>query len=193
VRLGNEVHRQLVMASRKARPAWNKLFARCESVMPIIKQLICAGRHSIHIPEVSAFMVEWARNLGWPLCPSGCWDAIGVSVPHHISDALSKSGGIESFQFILGDAASQCCATLGSNDHNLRFGLIVNCPIWMEIAARPEFQHSFEKQLGFVIHHEMAHFRWKNDSPRSETHAHIRALGWLLSRGVGLTQLTAEF
>jgi hypothetical protein len=83
---------------------------------------------------------------------------------------------------MLGDRADFCSASLGNNDHNREFGLIVNCPAWIELASHEEFQWSFDRQMHMVIQHEMAHFRYQNGGERSEIHAHCRGVASALWR-----------
>jgi len=181
MRLGNEIHAQLVGASRKSRKRWMDIFKDYREVIPELRRMIASSQHTANLPLVRAFMHEWARNLDWDLCESGCWDAIGVQVPHGLVAELAVLGGVENFYFMLGDLANACCATLGNNDHNLEFGLIFNCPIWIELASHDEYVSSFEKQIGMIIHHEMAHFRHQRKDLRSELHAHTRGIAWVLS------------
>jgi hypothetical protein len=181
IHLGKEIHTQLIRASRRSRQRWSEIFAQHRNMIDLVQEGSRSGQHTVNIPFVSAFMTEWARNLDWKLRPQECWDAIQVEVPEHIWSGLREFGGVESFELMIGDTASFTCATLGNNDHNLAFGLILNSPAWIQLASFEEYADSFEKQLGLVLHHEMAHFRHQQTGSRSELHAHIRALGWLLS------------
>jgi hypothetical protein len=180
IRLANEIHTQLVCASRRSRQRWSKTFAQFPDMIDLAQQRSRSGEHSVNMPVVSEFMVEWARNLNWKLRQE-CWDAIQVEVPENILSGLRKCGGVESFELLLGDTASFTSATLGSNNHNLAFGLILNCPGWITLASHNQYADSFERQLGMVIHHEMAHFRHQQSGSRAELHAHIRGLAWVLS------------
>jgi len=127
-------------------------------------------------------MLEWARNTTWGICDSGCRDAFGVKVPAIHLERLAEFGGVEAFCLMIGDHADFCSASLGNNDHNREFGLIINCPAWIELASHEEFQWSFDRQIHIVVQHEMAHFRHQNGGPRSETHAHCRGIASALHR-----------
>jgi hypothetical protein len=105
-----------------------------------------------------------------------------VNVPPIHVERLAAFGGVEAFSLMLGDLAGFCRASLGNNDHNREFGLILNCPAWLELASHDELQSSFERQLKMTIQHEMAHFRHQNAGIRSETHAHCRGIASVLSR-----------
>lgn len=171
IRLGHEIYSQLVCASRKARKRWVDNFQIYKDEWPVIQEKIRASQHTFTSPLAQAFVLEWAQNLGWALHPSGSLEAIGVQVPFVLLAELKELGEVESFEFILGDRAQVCCASLGNNDHNRAFGLIVNYPVWIELASHEKYVNSFEKQLGLVIHHEMAHFCHQQTEARSELHA----------------------
>jgi hypothetical protein len=83
---------------------------------------------------------------------------------------------------MLGHMTGILCATLGNNDHNREFGLIVNCPAWLELGSLSKFSTSFEDQLRMIIQHEMAHFRNRGSGVRSETTAHCRGIASVLWR-----------
>lgn len=177
--LGSEIAKHLIEASRRARPKWAELFREYGDTVPEL-MIAARARRTYHHPLVRGFMVEWARKIAWGICPSGCRDAIGVDVPTIHIGRLKSSGGIEDFSILLGDTGSFTCASLGNNDHNREFGLIINCPAWLELGGRDDLQSLFERQLTRVIHHEMAHFRYQSSDDRAETHAHCRALASVL-------------
>lgn len=176
IRLGDEIAGELIGAARSVRPRWTKLFDEHHDFVPKIRQFVMQGRHCVRHPLVHAFMATWAEGVRWGVCDSGCWDAIGINVPQSHLDDLARFGGVEGFEIMLGDGASHCCAILGNNDHDRRFGLIMNCPAWIELASYPEYQDTFEKQLRMVIQHEMAHFLHQGGNQRTETHAHCRGI-----------------
>lgn len=178
--LGDDIAEQLIESSRRSRPKWMELFEKYRNAIPGV-MLAAQARHTVHHPLVSEFMLEWAHNITWGLCPSGCPDAIGVNVPHIHLKRLAAGGGVEAFSLLLGDLGGFCSATLGNNNHNREFGLILNCPALLELASRDEFQSSFERQLTMIIQHEMAHFRHQTGGSRSETHAHCRGIAAVLS------------
>jgi hypothetical protein len=180
--LGESIAEQLIESSRRCRPKWSELFQEHRSAIPELTLAVRSKSHTIHHPLVSGFMLEWARNATWGTCPSEYRDAIGVNVPSIHLERLAAFGGIEAFSFMLGDLADFCSASLGHNDHNREFGLILNCPAWLELASHEEFQSSLSRQIQMVVQHEMAHFRHQNDGIRSETHAHCRGISSVLCR-----------
>ncbi len=169
--LGEEIAQQLIESARRARPKWVELFQEHAGAIPQLKVAAQSRLPTFHHRLVSEFILEWARNTTWGVCDSGCSDAIGVNVPSIHLERLAEFGGVEAFSFMLGDRADFCSASLGNNDHNREFGLIVNCPTWIELASHEEFQWSFDRQMHMVIQHEMAHFRYQNGGERSEIHA----------------------
>jgi hypothetical protein len=180
-KLGDEIRRQLVLASRRSRPRWKEIFEGHRPLISMLRGMIEQGHHTVQFPLVAGFMNEWAQNFDWPVCPSGCSDAIGIDAPERVLSEVMRFGNVESFEVMLGDLHSPCCAFLGNNDHDLRFGIIVNCPVWIELASHEEHTASFEKQLGMVIHHEMAHFLHQKDGAVSEMHGHARGVAWVLA------------
>jgi hypothetical protein len=183
ISLAHEIHRQLVSSSRKSRRRWADIFGEHPEAIQEVGEKVRSSQPTIHLPVVKEFVVEWARNMDWNLSPTKYLDGIEFQVPLALLAELKETGSVEEFTFILGDRASVCCATLGNNDHNLQFGLIINCPIWVELASHDEYAETFEKQLGVVVHHEMAHFQHQKTGARAELHAHIRGLAWVLSAG----------
>lgn len=181
--LGDDITCQLIESSRRSRPKWRQLFEKRRSGIRDL-MLAARSRHTVHHPLVRGFVVEWARNISWGICPSGCANAIAVSVPSIHLTRLATTGGIEAFYFFLGDLADFCSASLGNNNHNREFGLILNCPAWLELASREEFKASFERQIAHVVQHEMAHFRHQGRGARSETHAHCRGIASVLPRDI---------
>ena len=182
IRLGNEVHAQLVRASRKARNQWSVAFQHNPELAPRILDLIRQSRRTVNFPIVESFMWEWAQNLEWPIYQPDCTDAIGVKVPDELITALQAYGTVESFEFLLADMAQPASASLGNNDHDFKFRLFINCPTWISVASVNEYADSFEKQLGVVIQHEMAHFRHQKTELDSEFAAHSRGVAWALSK-----------
>jgi hypothetical protein len=180
--LGSEIAQQLIESSRRSRPKWTELFQKYQNTLPDLVRISKLGKHIVHHPLVREFILEWARNISWGICSSGCVDAIGVKVPSIHLTRLADTGGVEALEFLLGDLADFCSASLGNNKHNRQFGLIINCPAWLELASRSEYQSCFERQLEMVIHHEMAHFKYQGSGIRSETHAHCRGIAAILPR-----------
>jgi hypothetical protein len=135
-------------------------------------------------PLVREFVVEWARNMEWGIRPSLCVDALEINVPSHHIMRLHSLGDVESFSILLGDLGEFCSASLGNNSHDRNFGLILNCPAWLRVASRPEFQGTFERQLVEVVQHEMAHFKYQIKNTRSEILAHCRGIAAMLSLSV---------
>jgi hypothetical protein len=158
------------------------LFEEHASAIPQLKVVARSRLPTFHHPLASEFMQKWARNATWGVCDYGRRDVIGVNVPPIHLERLAEFGGIESFSFMLGDRADFCCASLVNNDNNREFGLIVNCPMWIELASHEEFQWSFDRRMNMVIQHEMAHFRHQNGGERSEIHAHCRGVASVFRR-----------
>jgi len=113
--------------------------------------------------------------------PSRCVDALEINVPSHHTERLYSLGGVESFSLLLGDLGDFCSASLGNNTPDRKFGLILNCPAWLRVASRAEFQWTFDRQLVEVVQHEMAHFKYHEKGPRAEIHAHCRGIAAMLS------------
>jgi hypothetical protein len=180
-RLASAIHHQLIAASRNSRPRWKQLSIIYADTIPEVRRLLGESQQTIHLPVVKGFMLEWARHLEWPLCDPGCCDAIGVEVPNAFINELKQYGTVASFELLLTDTHKTALASLGNNDHDHRFGLIVNCPLWLQLAMDDQWAATFEKQLGVVIHHEMGHFRHQQNGIRSEFLAHSRSVGWALS------------
>ena len=179
IHFADAVNSQFALASRKSRPRWRKILDGHHEEVSKLKDSINAFQHCWQLPFVGEFAHEWSRNFEWEIRPSGCWDAIEITIPPAITGTLERLG-IEDITLLIADLANPCCASLGNNDHNLQFGLVINFPVWIELASHDEHAESFEKQLGHVIHHEMAHFRHQHEGFRSEMHAHIRGLAWVL-------------
>jgi hypothetical protein len=135
MRLGQAVHAQLVASSRRSRERWGRLFADYKDEVAVVRAKSQAGEKTIQMPLVSQFISEWASHLDWRPRPSGCWDALGIEVPESFHSQLKRFGGVENFELLLGDTGTFVSATLGNNNHNLAFGLIINCPAWIELAS----------------------------------------------------------
>jgi hypothetical protein len=178
--LGDDIAKQLIEGSRRARPKWVELFQEHREAIPELMHSIRSKLHTIHHPLVGAFIIEWARNIPWGICPSECSNAISINIPSFHLERLARYGGVDSFIIMLGDLANFCCASLGNNDHE--FGLILNCPAWLQLASHQEFQSSFEQQIEMVVQHEMAHFRHQDGSENSEIIAHCRGIASFFSR-----------
>jgi hypothetical protein len=191
--LGQDIAEQLIRASRMARPQWEVLFQRFKTVLPEVVAAVRSRVQTSRHPLVGKFMVEWANNIPWGTCRSGCYDAIGIKVPVFHLERLAKFGAVEDFSFMLGDTGTFSSATLGNNDHNREFGLILNCPAWLNLASYPEHQNSFERQIRLVIHHEMAHFSYQVAGSRSELHAHCRGVASVLWSENKLPRSAEEF
>jgi hypothetical protein len=178
--LGNAIAYQLIRSIRRSRRELDVLFKAREAEIDQIARL-ARSQKTISYPLVRSFILQWASNISWQINQSTLTDAIEIIVPFPFVERLRATGGVGSFMLYLGDLGEFCSASLGSNNHDRSFGLILNCPAWIKLVARSEHQQSFEKQIVEVVQHEMAHFKYPENGSRSETLAHSRGAAAMLS------------
>jgi hypothetical protein len=179
IRLANSIADELIASAQKAQPHWKALF---EGQSAEIQRLIEVSRQGVTIwdsPLFREFLLTWIGCSNWPIIESFS-DGVNLRLPDVLVKPLVESGMIESFEFYMMDRATFCSATLGSNDHNQQFALMINGPAWMQLASMPEHFESFYRQLRMVIHHEMAHIRYKKANLRTEQIAHCRGIASLI-------------
>lgn len=131
-------------------------------------------------PLVSGFLAAWAQNTTWGIQPPLHTDGVRLKVPTIHLNSLAQTSGVESFSLLLGVRADFCSATFYCGEDHQDAILIVNCPAFLHIASDAEYQAGFERTVASIIQHEMAHFRYRKDSPRAETFAHCRGIASVL-------------
>jgi hypothetical protein len=179
IRLATGVADELIASAQKAQPHWKALF---EGQSAEIQRLIKVSRQGVTIwdsPLFLEFLLTWTGGFNWPIVESFS-HGVNLRVPDVLVKPLVESGMIESFDLYMMDRATFCSATLGSNDHNQEFALMINAPAWLQLASMPEHFECFCRQLRMVIHHEMAHFRYKKANLRTEQIAHCRGIASLI-------------
>jgi hypothetical protein len=178
--LGDSIAQQLIHSSRQSRERWSELFAPyCDEdirgLMAFSETQNVAGH-----PLVDGFLASWAQNTVWGIQPPLYTDGVRLRVPTVHLDRLAASSNVESFSVILAVRAEFCSATMCTDESHGHVMLIVNCPAFLHIASRVDYQAGFERTLAGIIQHEMAHIRWRNAAARSETHAHCRGIASVL-------------
>src|SRR5260370_17878260 len=94
--LGKDIAKQLIESSRRSRPRWRELFEHFRQAIDELS-IAARSRKTLSHPLVREFIIEWARNVHWRICDSGCIDAIGIEVPSDHVERLKAPAGLEAF------------------------------------------------------------------------------------------------
>jgi hypothetical protein len=185
--LGDAIAEQLIQSSRRSRTRWIELFAPYSDKE--IRELMFLSRTQkvASHPLVGGFLAAWAQNTTWGIQPPLHYDGVRLKVPNVHLKRLAQTSSVTSFSLFLGVRADFCSATLFSSDDHEDVMLIVNCPAFLHIASDAGYQAGFERTVGGIIQHEMAHFRYRKANPRAETLAHCRGIASVLPPGAELT------
>ena len=180
IELGDSIAEQLVESSRRSRPRWIELFAAySDAEIRELMQLSCSESVTAH-PLVGGFLASWAQNTTWGIQQPLYFDGVRLKVPASYAERLAAFSNVESFSLFLSVRAEFCSATMCSDESHGHLRLVLNCPAFLHIASRADYQHGFERTLRGMIQHEMAHIRHRRNGARSEIHAHCRGIASVL-------------
>ena len=178
IRFAQAISDELIYAADLARPAWTELASAYPDDLARIPEDLTQNPALFRTPLVWGFAVIWAKSLRWPVSAT-YRDGIEIKLPADILREMEAHGRLDALEFFLAGPDDVCCGRLGSNDHDLRYGLYVNVPIWIQLGVEPQWRDWFNRQLRMVIFHETAHFRWIGDELRNEHMAHARGVASL--------------
>lgn len=181
-RFADAVSDELIRSAEIAAPEWRMLADEFpEMVAKMSDEVTLQLPGLFHAPFVRAIAVAWVKAIRWPVIAHFS-DGIQLMLPDEILNDLRAVSSISNVEFYLAHLADICTGRLGSDDHNTKYGLYLNLPIWIPLAVREDCRDSFARQIRMVVHHEAGHFRWRGGSLRAEQIAHARGVAGLAQR-----------